>query len=319
MQPGNESANLGAARSISMLSPETLEALAAFARESVGGILEIGAYVGGSTLALAIGNAGRQRHAVIETGGAHPTHPVIPSTDILRDWRANMERFGLADGILLAPGWSFTPGLMDGVGEYLQSIGIVFIDADDSVARDVRLAAPFMAADATLILDDYSSDGASDKARAVRAWVDHHLREGRLLEYGIRGGAWFGRFASDEARCHFAQAPAFGLERGNAWIAFIKEAGQSDTIQTRQSTLKLYENGIEIGPAHSLHDDIRILGAGRFSHWSPPLGAGDALVFSASDNSDPNVNGYRYDIDVGRGPEPIDRFLQGRGERLVGL
>lgn len=55
-----------------------------------------------------------------------------------------------------------------------------------------------------------------------------------------------------------------------------------------QSTLRLFEDGIEIGPAHSTHADIRALGRGRFSHW------GDALHWSSSDNSDPRQNGRVY-------------------------
>lgn len=41
--------------------------------------------------------------------------------------------------------------------------------------------------------------------------------------------------------------------------------------QPSASILKVYENGVEIGPAHSLHDDIRNVGKGRFSHWTGVL------------------------------------------------
>ena len=44
------------------------------------------------------------------------------------------------------------------------------------------------------------------------------------------------------------------------------------------------------GPAHSQEGDIRTQGAGRFSHW------GTVVIFSASDNSDPNTNGHRYTV-----------------------
>lgn len=55
-----------------------------------------------------------------------------------------------------------------------------------------------------------------------------------------------------------------------------------------RSTLKIFENGIELKPAHSLHADIRSLGNGRFSHWD------NGLYFSASDNSNPKINGRTY-------------------------
>jgi pectate lyase len=43
-----------------------------------------------------------------------------------------------------------------------------------------------------------------------------------------------------------------------------------------------------MGPAHSFHQEIRESGRGRFSHW------GTDLLFSTSDNSDPNTNGRSY-------------------------
>ena len=55
-----------------------------------------------------------------------------------------------------------------------------------------------------------------------------------------------------------------------------------------RSELRLFEDGVEIGPPHSLHADVRALGEGRYSHW------GDTVYFSSSDNSDPLTNGRRY-------------------------
>jgi hypothetical protein len=54
------------------------------------------------------------------------------------------------------------------------------------------------------------------------------------------------------------------------------------------STLRLFENGVELGPAHSNHADIRKYGQGQFSHW------GNTLYFSSSDNTDPLKNGRKY-------------------------
>lgn len=58
------------------------------------------------------------------------------------------------------------------------------------------------------------------------------------------------------------------------------------------STVRVFENGVEIGPAHSSHDDIRTKGNGRFSHKS------NFLYLSASDNSDPKTNGKKYTYTV---------------------
>ena len=54
----------------------------------------------------------------------------------------------------------------------------------------------------------------------------------------------------------------------------------------------LHEDGVPLGPAHSLHALIRGEGGGRFSHWGPQ----QVLLFSASDRSDPNRNGRVYTI-----------------------
>jgi hypothetical protein len=56
----------------------------------------------------------------------------------------------------------------------------------------------------------------------------------------------------------------------------------------RSSQLLLLENGAMLGPAHAIHDDIRSLGAGRYSHW------GKSLYFSTADNSAPVTNGRHY-------------------------
>ena len=63
------------------------------------------------------------------------------------------------------------------------------------------------------------------------------------------------------------------------------------------SQLRIFENGKELGPAHSAHADIRTYGAGRFSHWSD--GTTTSLYFSASDNSNPMTNGRSYTYLVG--------------------
>lgn len=69
-------------------------------------------------------------------------------------------------------------------------------------------------------------------------------------------------------------------------------SGDTQTEPTK-STLRLFENGVELVVPHSVHQDIRTLGKGRFSHW------GTALYFSASDNSNPSTNGRTYTYTTG--------------------
>lgn len=82
-------------------------------------------------------------------------------------------------------------------------------------------------------------------------------------------------------------------ESGLAWVAELPEALLSD-LESR-SRLALTEDGHSLGPAHAGHEEIRTVGAGRFSHW------GSQIYFSTSDGSDPRTNGRRYEIRELRG------------------
>jgi pectate lyase len=79
----------------------------------------------------------------------------------------------------------------------------------------------------------------------------------------------------------------------------ISVSGDSNGSPT-VSKLRLFENGVELKPPHSVHQDIRNSGKGRFSHW------GTALYFSASDNTNPAKNGrkYTYTLDGSTGTAP---------------
>lgn len=68
----------------------------------------------------------------------------------------------------------------------------------------------------------------------------------------------------------------------------LDSAADSSDAATRSSLL-LYEDSKLLGPPHSAHGQIAILGKGRYSHWK-----GLGIRFSTSDNSDPNFNGRRY-------------------------
>jgi hypothetical protein len=58
----------------------------------------------------------------------------------------------------------------------------------------------------------------------------------------------------------------------------------------RHSPLLLLEDGNILGTGHDRHVEIFTLGQGRYSFWK------GLLYFSASDNSDPNTNGRRYEV-----------------------
>ena len=80
----------------------------------------------------------------------------------------------------------------------------------------------------------------------------------------------------------------FAPEAGHCFLASVPAHLLSD-LESR-SWLQLYEDDRPLGPGHAPHDEIRRMGAGRFSHW------GEQLYFSASDNSDPRSNGRHYRV-----------------------
>ncbi len=89
-----------------------------------------------------------------------------------------------------------------------------------------------------------------------------------------------------------------------AWIAPLPDWARPGDGDPRASGLRLFEEGIEIGPAHTLHDEIRTRGGGRFSHW------GGRLWFSTTDGSDPHANGRTYLALVPRGGSgPVEALL----------
>jgi SAM-dependent methyltransferase len=84
----------------------------------------------------------------------------------------------------------------------------------------------------------------------------------------------------------------FPKEIGHAWQAPLGEFSTvaDDMEHPYRSTLLLIEDGKPLFSRHTLHDEIRRFGMGRYSHWC------DGLIFSTSDNSDPNTNKRRYGI-----------------------
>jgi hypothetical protein len=93
----------------------------------------------------------------------------------------------------------------------------------------------------------------------------------------------------------------FTRQAGHAYVARIAFGTTPDKIgDLKRSKLKLFENGVEMGPAHSKYKDIEALGKGRFLHWK--AGTEDALWMSATDNSNPITNGKAYTYCIGLAP-----------------
>ncbi len=102
----------------------------------------------------------------------------------------------------------------------------------------------------------------------------------------------------------------FWPEEGRAWQFDLNRthisselAMVSDDIDMwDRSPLRLFEDGRPLGPGHALHRLIRGTGSGAYSHWQT------RLIFSTSDNSDPNTNGRTYVVDLGQGLSQLAAF-----------
>lgn len=91
-------------------------------------------------------------------------------------------------------------------------------------------------------------------------------------------------------------------DSGRCWIADLPAgtAAGDESGKTSKSTLRLFEDGRQLGPWRCMHhDDIRQLGAGRYSHWQ------HQLYFSSSDGSNPIINGRAYQLVVAMAQEDL--------------
>jgi len=107
-------------------------------------------------------------------------------------------------------------------------------------------------------------------------------------------------------------------ESGKAFVFLVPRVGikgllnfESDSHTAKKSTALLYENGVELGPAHVIQDSIRQLGQGRYSH------RGRRLYFSSSDGTSPLSNGRRYTLRVHLVLSPLLQFLGALAAALV--
>jgi predicted O-methyltransferase YrrM len=185
-------------KQFSMLHEELLLLLHHLAAISRGGVLEIGAYVGGASVTMAQALALHHRSPLlsIEPGGRRK-HDQIPSEDIFGDLQRNLARFGLDSHARLLQGLSSSLSIQAEVRDVHGpgTVTLLVIDADGNVERDVGLYAELLRDGAFLVLDDYESAGAPDKSVPVKKWVHEAIQRGQVESLGVWGwGTWVGRY-----------------------------------------------------------------------------------------------------------------------------
>jgi predicted O-methyltransferase YrrM len=199
-------AQLSSRRSIpSMLHLDVLILIYHFAKTAPGHVLEIGAYLGGGTVAAALGvrDSGQQKQIfAIEPGGRFEHHRV-GSRNILRDLYRNLARARVADLVTVFNGRSFDQPIVSAVKSVLASeqIGVLILDADGAVERDLKLYRDHLAERCWLVIDDYFGPPGNDKAAITRSQVDALVESGQLVTLGVYGwGTWVGCWQGSLAR-----------------------------------------------------------------------------------------------------------------------
>jgi predicted O-methyltransferase YrrM len=183
----------------SMLHHDVLLLVYYFASICEANVLEIGAYLGGSTTAAAWGIRASERTkklVTVEPGGRVDNHR-LATKNILRDLKKWLAKNRVADQVNLIEGHSWTPGVPERVREIFGSekIGLLILDADGQVKRDLDLYGDLLIDNCWLVIDDYSGPPENIKVLPTRGEVDELVAQGKLLQLGFYGwGTWIGRW-----------------------------------------------------------------------------------------------------------------------------
>ena len=186
----------------SMLHLDALILVYHFAKISCGAILEIGAFVGGATIAAAFGirdSEEKKKLLTIEPGGS-VKHKRLGTRNILRDLQRNLAKEHVANLVTLIKGQSFKPETISAVRQALgpDQIGLLILDADAAKRRDIDCYRDKFADECWIVIDDYYGADSNEKITPSRADVDALVAAGLLKPLGFYGwstwvGRWYGR------------------------------------------------------------------------------------------------------------------------------
>ena len=183
----------------SMLHLDVLLLIYHFAKICSGSILEIGAFVGGATIAAAFGvrDSGQQKRLIAIEPGGSVKHKRLGTRNILRDLERNLARQRVSKMVTLIKGRSFDPETISAVHQALGSdeIGLLILDADAGKRRDIECYRDKLAEGCWMIIDDYFGADSNVKSAPSRADVDALVAAGALEPLGFYGwSTWVGRW-----------------------------------------------------------------------------------------------------------------------------
>lgn len=192
----------------SMLHLDVLTLIYHFAKTCAGNILEIGPYLGGSTIAAALGvrASGQPKTITSVEHGGRCDHPRLPTKNILKDLKKNLARCGVADLVTVIEGPSSKGETLAAVRQRLQprSVGLMIIDADGNAQRDLELYGDLLAGGCWIVIDDYYMPGPESKEVRTRPQVNALVAAGELEPLGLYGwGTWIGRWPGERPAGRF--------------------------------------------------------------------------------------------------------------------
>jgi len=192
----------------SMLHLDALILVYHFAKISAGAILEIGAFVGGATIAAAFGirDSGQKKKLLTIEPGGSVKHKRLGTRNILRDLQRNLAKERVTNLVTLIKGHSFKSETISAVCRELgpDQVGLLILDADAAKRRDIDYYRDKFADECWIVIDDYYGADSNAKITPSRADVDALVAAGLLEPLGFYGwstwvGRWCGRPPSVEA------------------------------------------------------------------------------------------------------------------------
>ena len=183
----------------SMLHLDVLILIYHFAKICSGDILEIGAFVGGATIAAAFGvrDSGRNKKLITIEPGGSVKHKRLGTRNILRDLERNLARQRVTEMVTIIKGRSFDAATIRAVHDTLgpDKIGLLILDADAAKRRDIECYRDKFSDDCWMVIDDYYGTDSNEKITPSRADVDALVAAGSLEPLGFYGwSTWVGRW-----------------------------------------------------------------------------------------------------------------------------
>jgi phosphinothricin acetyltransferase len=183
----------------SMLHLDVLILVYHFAKICSGNILEIGAFVGGATIAAAFGvrDSGTQKKLIAIEPGGSVKHKRLGTRNIFRDLERNLARQRVSELVTTIKGRSFDPATISAVNEKLgaDKVGLLILDADAAKRRDIECYRERFAEGCWMVIDDYYGTDTNAKITPSRADVDALATAGYLEQLGFYGwSTWVGRW-----------------------------------------------------------------------------------------------------------------------------